>query len=184
MVMENSVRILFPNLLVFLLNSMIPHNLFIKKLKQEIKEMLGIGLEEKCKLTENVLMTSAGEENQERVFSFLKKAVRNEKEQGSDLTVIKALIEFLFSKLTEDQKLEAESELLSTGTGNFFKSLLIDILKFDETLAKVSMNQCTENASNLLNHPTDKIPSTFHTKNLPEIPASLSKHQRETNHGT
>ena len=84
------------------------------------------------------------------------KAVRNEKEQGSDLTVIKALIEFLFSKLTEDQKLEAESELLSTGTGNFFKSLLIDILKFDETLAKVSMNQCTENASNLLNHPTDK----------------------------
>ena len=39
--------------------------------------------------------------------------------------------------ITTGQKKVAESELFSTGNGNFYRCLLIDILKIDETVAKV-----------------------------------------------
>ena len=132
--MENPVKLIsiYSNLLIFLLKSTLPHNLFMKKAKGEIENILGnIFEEEKGKMTANV------KQIQEAIVSFLKKAVQTEKEEENELTVIRALINFIFLKFTEEQKKVAESELFSTGNGNFYRCLLIDILKIDETVAKV-----------------------------------------------
>ena len=52
------------------------------------------------------------------------------------MTVITRIVDYFYLKLTEDQKLQAEAELWSSEDGGFFRTILIDILKLDQTIAK------------------------------------------------
>ena len=109
-------------------------------LSQDLNE--GGGKEYVTKLLESILQERPEssevkvETSGEKLTSLVKEAMRKEMEGGNTMTVITRIVDYFYLKLTEDQKLQAEAELWSSEDGGFFRTILIDILKLDQTIAK------------------------------------------------
>ena len=115
------------------------------KIPEVLLSQFGNILQEKWALSEprtaNITQLFLIEDSREivmkYVISVLKEAMERESEEGKKSTmIIETLIEHFLYKLSIDQKLEAEAELLSETKGMFYGSLLIDIFKIDETIDK------------------------------------------------
>ena len=117
----------------------------------EIPEILlrqfGNLLEEKFKISEpgtlNITQLFFMEESKvivmEYVSSVLKEAM--EREGHNPKLMIEALIEHFLYKLSDNQKHEAEAELLYEESVRIYGSLLIDIFKIDQTIAKTKSHR-------------------------------------------
>ena len=88
--------------------------------------------------------------------------MERESGEGNNSTIIiETLIEHFFSKLSNKQKQEAESELLSEGNGMFYESLFTDIFRINETIAKTRshrkfIRKSYERFSQFFPHVTDQ----------------------------
>ena len=115
------------------------------KIPDVLVRQFGNILEEKCTLAEPstgditklFLIEESKDIVMEHVISVLKEAMERESEGGNNSRlIVTTLMEHFISKLSNDQKLEAEAELLSEGNGMFYGSLLIDIFKINQTIDK------------------------------------------------
>ena len=138
------------------------------KIPDVLLSQFGDILVEKCNnfepgnITKLFFMEGSKKVVMEYVISVLKERMERESGEGNNSTIIiETLIEHFFSKLSNKQKQEAESELLSEGNGMFYESLFTDIFRINETIAKTRshrkfIRKSYERFSQFFPHVTDQ----------------------------